>query len=107
MITWELFKAIESYLYEDGEITDSQLKDFSRYCSNLHENHYSRGGRNYVTIETESLGKVSLCNKKVNLFRKIITLCLRLEKVDVHNRPFEDWLNHFCYCNDVIYKKVN
>ena len=107
MITWELFKAIESYLYEDGEITDSQLKDFSRCCSNLYENHYSRGGRNYTTIDTETLGKISICVKNINVFRKILALSIRLAKVDPNKNSIENWVNHLCYCNSIIYKKVN
>lgn len=108
MINYELFKAIDDYLFENQEITDKQVKDFARACTNLEiDSSYSRGGRNYTTIETETLGKISICAKNVNLFRKIIALAIRLAQVDPNKNSAENWVNHLCYCNSIIYKKVN
>lgn len=108
MINYELFKAVDDYLFENIEITDKQVRDYTRSCTNLEtESSYSRGGRNYTTIETETLGKIAICAKNVNLFRKIVALAIRLNKEDYTKRNTQDWVNHLCYCNSIIYKKVN
>ena len=53
MINYELFKAVDDYLFESIEITDKQVRDYARSCTNLEtESSYSRGGRNYTIIET-------------------------------------------------------
>ena len=71
MINYELFKAVDDYLFENQEITDKQVKDYARSCMELEtESSYSRGGRNYIELETETLGKISICAKNANLFRK-------------------------------------
>lgn len=105
MINYELFKAVDDYLFENQEITDKQVKDYARSCMELEtESSYSRGGRNYIELETETLGKISICAKNANLFRKILALAIRLNNMDPVKRSAKDWTNHLCYCNSIIYK---
>lgn len=105
MIAYELFKAVDDYLFENIEITEKQVKDYARACNELEtESSYSRGGRNYTTIEIDTLGTISICAKNVNLFRKILALSIRLAQVDPNKNSVKDWVNHLCYCNSIIYK---
>lgn len=112
MITYELFKAVDDYLFENQEITDKQVKDYARSCIDYArscmeletEFSYSRGGRNYTTMDTDTLGTISICAKNVNLFRKILALSIRLAQVDPNKNSVKNWVNHLCYCNSIIYK---
>jgi len=108
MISYELFEAIDNYMYKDGELTDKQLKDYIRECGKLNFNFaYSRGGRNYIVIDTEVIGKVSVCKKNANTFRRIIALAIRLAKLDyVNKQSIETWVKYLSNCNNMIYKKI-
>lgn len=114
MLNYELFQAIDNYLYKNGELTDKQLKEYIRETGSLdfnfyYENfNYSRGGRNYIELETEFTGKISICKKNVAIFKKIVSLAIRLHNLTNEKDRYSVtiWINYLCYCNSILYKKI-